>query len=66
MIALRRRHQVFGRGGIEFLHPANRKVLAFVRESAGERILVVANLARTVQPVELDLSRLPRPACPSR
>ncbi len=56
MILLRRQHKTFGRGAMWFLHPANRKVLAFVREDAGERILVVANLARTVQPVELDLS----------
>ena len=55
MISLRRQHKTFGRGSIRFLHPANRKILAFVREGAGERILVVANLARTVQPVELDL-----------
>ena len=56
MIMLRRQHKTFGRGSIRFLHPVNRKVLAFVREWAGERILVVANLARTVQPVALDLS----------
>jgi maltose alpha-D-glucosyltransferase/alpha-amylase len=56
MVLLRRQHKTFGRGAMWFLHPANRKILAFVREGAGERILVVANLARTVQPVELDLS----------
>ena len=56
LIALRRRHPVFGRGSIEFLHPANRKVLAFVREHAGQRVLVIANLGRHVQHVELDLS----------
>ena len=31
LIALRKRYQAFGRGTIEFLHPENRKVLAFVR-----------------------------------
>ena len=56
MLALRRQHRTFGRGSIRFLQPANRKALAYVREGDGERILVVANLARTVQPVELDLS----------
>ena len=55
MLALRRQHQTFGRGTIQFLQPANRKILSFVRQDDGETILVVANLARTVQPVELDL-----------
>src|SRR4030081_1302466 len=31
LIALRKRHPAFGRGTVEFLHPNNRKVLAFVR-----------------------------------
>src|SRR5262249_3650159 len=31
LIALRRRHKAFGRGTLEFLHPANPKVLAFLR-----------------------------------
>jgi maltose alpha-D-glucosyltransferase/alpha-amylase len=56
LIALRRRYQAFGRGSIEFLHPENRKVLAFLRRYEGETILVVANLSRFVQYVELDLS----------
>ncbi|MCL4683714.1 maltose alpha-D-glucosyltransferase [Myxococcota bacterium] len=57
LIALRRRTRAFGRGSLEFLHPANRKVLAFIREWEDERILVVANLSRFVEYVELDLSR---------
>jgi maltose alpha-D-glucosyltransferase/alpha-amylase len=56
LIALRKRYQAFGRGGIEFLHPSNRKVLAFIRSHEREHILVVANLSRFVQYVELDLS----------
>jgi maltose alpha-D-glucosyltransferase / alpha-amylase len=56
MIALRRRWQAFGLGTLEFLNPDNRKVLAFVRRYQDECILVVANLSRFVQPVELDLS----------
>jgi maltose alpha-D-glucosyltransferase / alpha-amylase len=55
MLRLRRTHQTFGRGTIRVLQPANRKVLSFVRQWEKETILVVANLARTVQPVELDL-----------
>jgi maltose alpha-D-glucosyltransferase/alpha-amylase len=56
LIALRKRHPAFGRGSIEFLHPANRRILAFVRRYEGESILVVANLSRFVQYAELDLS----------
>jgi maltose alpha-D-glucosyltransferase / alpha-amylase len=54
-IAQRKRSKAFGRGSIEFLYPDNRKVLAFVRQFEGERILVVANLSRFNQAVELDL-----------
>ena len=56
LIALRKRYKAFGRGSLEFLQPDNRKVLAFVRSYEDERILVVANLSRFVQGVELDLS----------
>jgi maltose alpha-D-glucosyltransferase/alpha-amylase len=63
LIDLRKRHQAFGRGAIKFLTPANHKVLAFVRSYGGEDgppapgddILVVANLSRFPQFVELDL-----------
>ncbi len=56
LIALRKRYHAFGRGTLEFLHPENRKVLCFVRRYADETLLVVANLSRFVQGVELDLS----------
>jgi maltose alpha-D-glucosyltransferase/alpha-amylase len=56
LIALRKDHQAFGRGSIEFLRPDNPKILAFVRRYGDERILVVANLCRFVQYVQLDLS----------
>jgi maltose alpha-D-glucosyltransferase/alpha-amylase len=63
MIALRKLFKVFGRGTQEFLAPANRKILAYIRhyedpgESASETVLCVANLSRFAQPVTLDLSR---------
>jgi maltose alpha-D-glucosyltransferase/alpha-amylase len=57
LIALRKQHRAFGRGSIDFLNPDNSRVLAFVREFEGETILVVANLSRFVQYVELDLSK---------
>ncbi|MDP3327010.1 maltose alpha-D-glucosyltransferase, partial [Parvibaculum sp.] len=55
MLAVRREHQAFGRGTQRFLRPANRKVLAYLREYKGDIILCVANLSRTAQAVELDL-----------
>ncbi|MEA2342268.1 MAG: maltose alpha-D-glucosyltransferase / alpha-amylase, partial [Thermoanaerobaculia bacterium] len=57
LIAQRNRYQAFGRGTMEFLHPENRKILAFVRRYQDETILVVANLSRLVQCFELDLSQ---------
>ncbi len=56
LIRMRKRHRAFGRGSIEFLTPDNRKVLAFLRHYDDEVILVVANLSRFAQAVELDLS----------
>ena len=56
VISLRRRHQVFGRGDMQFLSPDNHRVLAFVRSHEGERVLVVANLSRFVQTAQIDLS----------
>jgi len=57
VIAVRRRHPVFGRGTLEFLHPDNRQVLAYLREYEGVTILCVVNLSRFSQYVELDLRR---------
>jgi maltose alpha-D-glucosyltransferase/alpha-amylase len=57
MIGLRKQTTVFGRGAIEFLPAKNRKILPYVRRDGDDIILCVANLARSVQPVELDLSR---------
>ncbi|MET0792007.1 MAG: maltose alpha-D-glucosyltransferase, partial [Polyangiaceae bacterium] len=56
LIAMRKRHRVFSRGKLRFLSPSNPKVLAFLREDANERILVVANLSRNAQYTELDLA----------
>jgi maltose alpha-D-glucosyltransferase/alpha-amylase len=56
VIALRKRFLAFGRGTLEFLYPDNRRVLVFLRRYEDETILVVANLSRFSQHVELDLS----------
>jgi maltose alpha-D-glucosyltransferase/alpha-amylase len=57
VLALRKRWAAFTEGGLEFLHPHNRKVLAFLRQTANETILVVANLSRFAQAVEFSLGR---------
>ncbi len=56
VIALRKKHPAFGRGSLQFLHPDNRRILAFVREHPDETILVVANLSRYAQWTELPLA----------
>ncbi|HYC32264.1 MAG TPA: putative maltokinase, partial [Gemmatimonadales bacterium] len=56
LVALRKQYRAFGRGSIRFLTPENPRVLAFVRQYEDERILVVANLSRFAQAVELDLA----------
>jgi maltose alpha-D-glucosyltransferase/alpha-amylase len=55
LIRLRKKYPVFGRGTIQFLHPDNQKVLTYIRQDEQHTILVVNNLSRFVQPVELDL-----------
>ncbi|HVE49993.1 MAG TPA: maltose alpha-D-glucosyltransferase [Casimicrobiaceae bacterium] len=57
MLAVRKTFAAFGRGSVSFLRPGNRKILSYVREYNDEILLCVANLARTAQPVELDLAR---------
>ena len=56
LIGVRRSTQVFGRGTLTFIRPANRAVLAYVRQLGNEAILCVANISRSAQAVELDLS----------
>jgi maltose alpha-D-glucosyltransferase / alpha-amylase len=56
LIGLRKRFKAFSRGDLEFLQPENPKILAFTRCYRDECILVVSNLSRYVQCMELDLS----------
>jgi maltose alpha-D-glucosyltransferase/alpha-amylase len=56
MIAVRKSSHAFGRGTITFIRPANRSVIAYVRQYRDEAILCVANLSRSAQATELDLS----------
>jgi len=56
LITLRRQHRVFGRGTLTFVPCSNRKVLAYVRRFEDETVLVLANLSRSLQPVEVELT----------
>ncbi|HEX5096426.1 MAG TPA: maltose alpha-D-glucosyltransferase, partial [Acidimicrobiia bacterium] len=66
LIALRKRYPVFGTGDLQILSPENHRVIAFVRrerttpsdngQQRPQQVLVVANLSRYPQYVELDLS----------
>jgi len=58
IIAVRRRYATFGVGDLELIETGNRSVLAFLRKTAGETLLVVANMSRFVQPAELQLTHL--------
>ncbi|HML98062.1 MAG TPA: maltose alpha-D-glucosyltransferase [Tepidiformaceae bacterium] len=55
LIALRTRYRAFSRGSMTFLDTDNRRVLAFLREYEGERIVVVANLSRFTQAVNVNI-----------
>jgi maltose alpha-D-glucosyltransferase/alpha-amylase len=64
LIGVRKSTKVFGRGTLTFIRPANRAVLAYVRQLGEEAILCVANISRSAQAVELDMTqwkgRIPR------
>ncbi|WP_462318484.1 putative maltokinase, partial [Marinilabilia sp.] len=56
VIAKRKQYPAFSRGDIQFIDGKNSKVLAFVRKYEDQVILVVVNLSRYSQQVQLDLS----------
>jgi maltose alpha-D-glucosyltransferase/alpha-amylase len=58
LIEQRKQFKAMGRGTLEFLRPSNRKVIAFFRRYQDEIILVIANLSRFPQHVELDLAEV--------
>ncbi len=58
MIQTRRRFPAFHRGDLRFLKTGNNKVLAFLRTLGDQQLLCAFNLARSVQPCEIDLSEL--------
>ncbi|OGW82187.1 MAG: maltose alpha-D-glucosyltransferase [Omnitrophica bacterium RIFCSPLOWO2_12_FULL_44_17] len=60
MIRVRKSLKAFGRGTLEFLQHNNPKILAYMRTYEDETLLIVNNLSRYVQPVELDLKKYNR------
>ena len=56
LIAVRKSTLAFGRGTMTFIRPENRSVLAMCASTSDEVILCVANLSRSAQATELDLS----------
>jgi maltose alpha-D-glucosyltransferase / alpha-amylase len=57
LIRVRNTTQVFSRGTMEFLHPGNHRVLAYVRQYGRDTVLIVNNLSGTAQAVELDMEK---------
>ena len=57
MIALRKEYKAFSRGSIEFILHENPKVLTFVRNYENETVLVLINLSRFSQMVEMSRPR---------
>lgn len=56
LISKRRQYKSFSRGDMKFISSENPKILAFTRTYEEQTMLVVVNLSRYTQPVELDLS----------
>ena len=57
IINVRRHCKAFGEGNIEFIKPANRSILVYVRSHEDTHILCIVNLSRSAQPVQLELAR---------
>src|SRR6202162_4396252 len=56
LVSVRKSTLAFGRGTMTFIRPVNRSVLAYVRQYRDEVLLCVANLSRSAQATELNLS----------
>jgi len=56
MLQVRAEYKAFALGDLQFLNIENAKVMAYVRRYENETVLILANLSRFVQYIELDLS----------
>lgn len=57
-VHIRKQYKAFGRGDYQEVEHSNPRVLAFIREYDGEKILCVNNMSSLPQPVEMNLSHL--------
>ena len=57
LIPVRNAFRAFSRGSLQFLDPANPRVLAYTRQFGDEIVLVVSNLSNSAQAVELNVQR---------
>jgi maltose alpha-D-glucosyltransferase / alpha-amylase len=55
LIRVRKAHDVFALGSLQFLSPDNVKVLVYVRSWEDEQILCIHNLSQNVQSIDLEL-----------
>lgn len=53
MIRLRKQHPVFGAGKLTMLAPANKKIMAYLREGLGEKVLALVNFSAEPQEIEI-------------
>ena len=56
LISVRKSSKIFSRGSFNFIRPANRSVFVYVRQFQNDVLLCVANLSRSAQAAEIDLS----------
>jgi maltose alpha-D-glucosyltransferase/alpha-amylase len=56
VINARKQYKSLSRGDLKFINAENPKILAFTRSYEDETMLIIVNLSRYVQPVELDLN----------
>jgi maltose alpha-D-glucosyltransferase/alpha-amylase len=56
MLQVRKTSQAFGRGTLRIVRTGNRKIFVYLRTHGEDTILCVVNLARSAQPVEINLS----------
>ncbi len=56
LISVRKSTRVLGRGSLAFIRPTNRAVLVYVRQYENEVLLCIANMSRSAQAAEIDLS----------
>jgi maltose alpha-D-glucosyltransferase/alpha-amylase len=56
LISVRKSSKVFGRGSLSFIRTRNRSVMVYARQHENDVILCVANLSRSAQATEIDLS----------